>query len=88
MNIRLYPRFEKSYKNRVASNKKLVYQTEERIALFQSNHKNPILRDHPLTGAKRRLRAFSITGDIRIVYLPISKDEVIFLDIGSHNQVY
>jgi len=47
-----------------------------------------LLQDHRLSGAKKDLRAFSITGDIHIVYLPISDIEVIFMDIGSHNQVY
>lgn len=88
MKIRFYRRFKKAYKNRIASNKNLVSQTEERIALFKSNRKHPTLRDHPLVGAKRSLRAFSITGDTRIVYLPISENEVIFIDIGTHNQVY
>jgi len=47
-----------------------------------------LLKDHPLTGKKQGLRAFSITGDVRIVYHFVSDDFVEFLDIGSHNQVY
>ncbi len=88
MKIRLHRLFEKSYKSRVTFTKKLVLQTEERIALFKADPKNSILKDHRLTGAKKGLRAFSITGDTRIVYLPVSENEVIFIDIGSHNQVY
>ncbi len=63
-------------------------KTEEIITIFKNNHRDPILRDHLLKGKKQDLRAFSITGDIRIVYKIISKNEVLFLDIGSHNQVY
>lgn len=88
MQIRFHAHFEKAYKNRVALNKKLVSQTEKRIALFEFNPKNPILKDHALSGTKKGLRAFSITGDIRVVYLPISENEVVFIDIGTHNQVY
>ena len=88
MKINLHPHFKKAYKSRIGPNKKLVKQTEERIALFKDNPGNPLLKDHGLTGAKRELRTFSITGDIRLVYLPISKEEVVFLDIGSHNQIY
>ena len=88
MEIKLHSTFKKLYKSRIAPNKKLVQQTGVRISLFQSNRKNPSLKDHKLTGAKKELRAFSISGDIRIVYRPISDNEVIFLDIGSHNQVY
>ncbi len=37
---------------------------------------------------KIELRAFSVTGDIRIVYFEINDESVLFLDIGTHNQVY
>lgn len=88
MKIRLHRLFNKSYKSRIAPTHKLILQTEERISLFKIYPKSSILKDHGLTGAKKGLRAFSITSDIRIVYIPVSKNEVIFIDIGSHNQVY
>ena len=87
MKIKTYLSFEKAYKKRIAPNKKLILKTEERIILFKSNRKSSILKDHGLTGVKRRLRAFSITGDIRVVYYT-HKDIVYFIDIGTHNQVY
>ncbi|MBI2315191.1 type II toxin-antitoxin system mRNA interferase toxin, RelE/StbE family [Candidatus Daviesbacteria bacterium] len=68
MIIRLGKRFKKAYKTRIASNKRLILQAKERIDLFRSDPQNPILKDHRLSGAKRELRAFSITGDIRLVY--------------------
>lgn len=80
--------FKKHFKQRIVKNLKLITQTETRIKLFKENLTNPILKDHPLTGSKKHLRSFSITGDIRIIYQPISEGEVIFIDIGSHNQVY
>lgn len=88
MIIRLHPNFKKSYKNRIVSNPKLAAKTEERIKLFQADSSSQILKDHSLKGARKNFRAFSITGDIRIIYSPATKDLVIFLDIGTHNQVY
>ncbi len=88
MIIELHPQFEKAYKKRVAINAKLVKKTTERLALFQSDRAHPLLKDHALTGDKSHLRAFWITGDVRIVYQPVADDHVLFLDIGSHNQVY
>ena len=35
----------------------------------------------------KKLRAFSVTEDVRIIYLRIKKG-VILLDIGTHAQVY
>ena len=88
MKIVLHPHFKKAYKKRIAPQDKLVSQTRERIAQFQENPHDPIVKDHALSGAKEGFRAFSVTGDIRIVYLPLQEDEVVFVDIGSHNQVY
>lgn len=88
MKIELHPKFEKSFKKRIAGNPKLVSKVAERFKLFEQNSSNPLLKDHSLKGSKRNFRSFSVTGDIRIVYMSISKDSVILLDIGTHNQVY
>lgn len=88
MKIELHPNFKKYYKKRIATNPQLVKKTLERIELFQQNPKSPILRSHKLLGKKNVYWAFSVTGDIRIVYFRISQDHVIFLDIGTHSQVY
>lgn len=88
MKIKLHPQFEKSYKKRISFDTKKVKRVAERLKLFEEDPTNPILKDHALIGERSRLRAFSVTGDIRIVYQPVSSDSVIMLDIGSHNQVY
>lgn len=88
MNTKLHPQFKKSYKKRIANNAKLVKRVAERIELFQKDPTNPLLKDHVLTGEKSHLRAFWVTGDIRIVYFPVSSEGSLLLDIGSHNQVY
>lgn len=88
MIIREHPIFNKSFKKRIANNSKLVKKTKERIRLFLEDPDNPILKDHQLAGDKKDHRAFWITGNIRIIYYPISRNEVIFIDIGTHNQVY
>lgn len=80
--------FQKAFKARIKNNSKLVKKAKERAALFVENPSNPILKDHQLTGAMKDHRAFWITGDIRIIYFPVSKNEVLFIDIGTHNQVY
>lgn len=88
MKISLHPSFSKSYKKRIANSQKLVDKTTERINIFRQNRGSPLLKDHSLTGSKKDSRAFSVTGDIRIVYFLDDEDHAIFLDIGSHNQVY
>lgn len=88
MEIKLHSSFKQSYKKRIKQNPKLVRQVGERIALFQKNPSHSLLKNHQLRGDKKDFRSFSITGDIRIVYKSVNDTEVMFLDIGTHNQVY
>jgi addiction module RelE/StbE family toxin len=79
--------FEKNYRSRVSPNQKLVKQFEQRLTLFMQGVRDYPLDDHALIGTMKGLRAFSVGGDIRVVYR--ETDEYYeFLDIGSHNQVY
>jgi addiction module RelE/StbE family toxin len=88
MSIERTPLFKKAFKKRIASNSKLIIAVTRRIQLFEENPFHPLLRNHPLTGSLRGFRAFSVTGDFRIIYQPIDERKARFLDIGTHNQVY
>lgn len=58
-----------------------------RLELFTQDPDHPLLKDHALSGKLIGHRAFSVTGDIRVVYY-IHEDTAYFTDIGTHNQVY
>jgi addiction module RelE/StbE family toxin len=60
----------------------------ERLEFFINNPTHPLLHDHQLKGDMKNYRAFSIAGDIRVVYFLEDTDHAIFIDIGTHNQVY
>ncbi len=87
--MKIYPtkNFKKNYKKRIKSNKRLVKRFDERYDLFEENPENPILLDHSLSGKLTGHRAFSVTGDIRVIYY-IFENVTYFVDIGTHNQVY
>lgn len=80
-------KFLKSYKKRIQGNNKLEKRLRERVNLFAEQRKHPQLLDHQLKGDRKGCRAFSVTGDIRVVYYE-EIDKFIFLDIGTHTQVY
>ena len=87
MEVKYHKNFVKNYKSRYQGNDKIKTQFQKRLKLFIENPDNPILKNHILKGEKILLKAFSITGDVRVVYM--EKDNVAyFLDIGTHNQVY
>jgi addiction module RelE/StbE family toxin len=81
------PQFQKHFKTRIAPNKNLKDRFDGRVRLFIAGEKGKPLNDHPLGGKLKGLRAFSIAGDIRVVYYE-TDTTYIFFDIGSHNQVY
>ena len=88
MEIRYHARFLKHYRQRILRSASLRQKLEEKVELFSDDPNNEVLQDHPLKGRQLGLRAFSITGDMRVVYRWLRRDLVQFLDVGSHNQVY
>lgn len=87
MKIEATHSFLKIFKRRFSNQPKIKEKFFERTRMFAENPQNLLLKDHPLKGKKIGLRAFSVTGDIRVVYY-IFNDTAYFLDIGTHNQVY
>ncbi|MBP6974073.1 MAG: type II toxin-antitoxin system YafQ family toxin [Syntrophorhabdus sp.] len=53
--------------------------------------KNPFskqLRTHKLTGTLKGLWAFSVDYDTRVIFSFLTDDEILLIDIGSHDEVY
>lgn len=87
MKIQYHRAFLKNYKKRVAPYPKLEKQFKVQLEKLLKDSKDPSLRGHKLIGKKKNFRAFSVTGDIRVVYI-IFDSNIWLYDIGSHNQVY
>ena len=79
--------FLKNYKKRFSHNIKLRKQIDERLKLFLKDPANSIHKDHKLSGAKKHLRSFSVTGNIRVIYY-LKEDTIYLVDVGTHPQVY
>ena len=86
--IRETKTFKKHSTKRIIVGSSLEKKLRQRIAQFIADRTDPILYDHALGGQKSGLRAFSIAGDVRVVYYQLPEDVFVFVDIGSHNQVY
>ena len=87
MNIHFTKSFKKTYAKRIERNERLERSFDQRYDLFSENPANEILKDHALSGKLEGYRAFSITGDIRVVY-HVLDGIAYFIDIGTHSQVY
>lgn len=87
MKIEFHDQFLKHFKKRINPNKKLSKIYDRKLKLWIENRNNPVTKDHALTGEMREYRAFWITGGIRVSY-KITQDTLLFMDVGSHDQVY
>jgi len=79
--------FDQHFKARILPHENLVKQLELRLQMFIEGVRGNPLNDRGLKGTKRIFRAWSVTGDIRVVYKE-TEEYYEFLDIGTHNQVY
>lgn len=87
MDVVYRKQFTKHLRERIKPDPALYKRFKERMKLFIKTPEGPILEDHQLTGDKMNFRAFSITGDVRVVYHQ-GEDYIYFIDVGTHNQVY
>lgn len=80
--------FSKHFTQRIQRNLILSRAFDKRIEMFLGNPEHPLLRIHPLKGSKKGFYAFSVTGDVRVLYRVIDGSTIELVDIGTHAQVY
>lgn len=85
MKIRFHKRFVKDYDR---LDLKIRRTFEKRLQIFYTNQYQAELGNHPLKGKWHGYRSINISGDFRAIYKEISEEEIIFITIGSHGQLY
>lgn len=85
MKIKFHKNFEKRYKTLNNNQKKKI---QERLELFLDNQFHQIFNNHSLKGKYSDYRSINIGGDLRAIYKLTINDECIFVEIGTHNQLY
>ena len=77
--------FKKSFKKK---DKFIQKKVLERIRLFREDSFNVLLDNHKLKGEYDGSSSINITGDFRAIFKYIKEDTVVFLDIGTHTELY
>lgn len=85
MKIFFHKRFVKDSKK---LDQKIQIAVDNCLKVFCTNPYHIKLNNHPLKGKWQGYRSINISGDIRAVYKEINEDEVIFVAIGSHSELY
>jgi len=81
-NIFTHPRFDKNYKRLP---KKIKDRARAKEKIFRENPFHPLLGTHKLSGKEKECWAFDIDFHYRIKFIFLSEEEVLFLDIGTHD---
>jgi addiction module RelE/StbE family toxin len=85
--------YTKSYNKRaskfIKKHPELLGQYEKTLKLLELNPQHPSLRLHELKGKLKGLHSISINISYRITLeLIITENEIILIDVGTHNRVY
>ncbi len=70
------------------SPEKIRERFEERLGIFVENPFTSELSNHALQGNFAGRRSINITGDWRAIYKKVGEDDVCFVAIGTHSQLY
>ena len=85
MNYVFHKDFIKAYTKLSAKPKLAV---DEKIRLFKENPFSDTLRNHHLKGKYMGYNSINITGDYRVHFKVVSENELIFVRLGTHSQLY
>lgn len=81
-----YQKREKAFLKKHPDLRERYFKT---LLLLEQNPMHPSLRLHPLQGRLAGLHSVSISLQYRITLeLEIREQEIVFVDIGSHGEVY
>jgi addiction module RelE/StbE family toxin len=88
MKIEFSTRFLKSYKKLVSGRPDVAITSLQKILLFSDNPLDPTLKFHKLKGKLSDTWSFSIEENLRVLVDRKDASKYLFVDIGTHNQVY
>ena len=85
MNIDYSKSFDRQFTKLSINHKQLA---SDAIELFIDDPFNDSLRNHPLKDKWTNYRSITFDDDLRLHYLVINKTTVLFVDVGTHNELY
>ena len=80
--------FKRAFKRRIAGNVERENTFRTKVELFTNNPFAASLKAHKLSGKLKDYWSFSIEYDLRVIFYFSNEEHAIFVDIGSHKEVY
>ena len=80
--------FKRAFKKRIRANSDLETKFWQKLEIFKSDPFEQSLKTHKLSGKLKELWSFSIAYDARVLFYFTDEGNAVFVDIGSHEEVY
>ncbi len=80
--------FKRSYRRKIAGNQEREKRFKHKLGTFQQNPFEISLRTHKLSGRLSELWSFSIEYNLRVIFYFADKTKAVFVDIGTHDEIY
>ncbi|MBD1822137.1 type II toxin-antitoxin system mRNA interferase toxin, RelE/StbE family [Cyanobacteria bacterium FACHB-DQ100] len=88
MEVSFSPSFRLAFKKRVKGKTDLEARFLAKLEIFIANPFDPSLRTHKLSGKLKDLYSFSLEYDERVVFYFTEDGNAVFVDVGTHDEVY
>ncbi len=80
--------FKRAFKKRIKGNTTLEARFWQRLNQFTIDPFDPSLKTHKLSGKLKEFWSFSVDYDERVLFYFTEDGKAVFVDIGSHDEVY
>jgi len=88
MEVSFSSTFKRTFKKRIKSNTDLEEKFWQKLEQFTVNPYDPSLKTHKLSGKLKEFWSFTIDYDARVLFYFTENEKAVFVDIGSHDEVY
>ena len=88
MEVSFSSSFKRSFKKRIKGNADLSASFWHKLEQFTIDPFEPSLKTHKLSGKLKDLWSFSVDYDERVLFYFTEDEKAVFVDIGSHDEVY
>lgn len=80
--------FKRAFKKLIKGNPNVKKTFWQKVEIFINNPFHQSLKTHKLSGNLKDLWSFSIEYDVRVIFYFEDEEKIVFINIGSHDQVY
>ncbi|WP_341527053.1 type II toxin-antitoxin system YafQ family toxin [Nostoc sp. UHCC 0302] len=88
MEISFSSSFRRAFKKRIKGNVDIEAKFWQRVEQFKTDPFEQSLKTHKLSGKLKELWSFSVDYDARVLFYFTEEGNAVFVDIGSHDEVY